>query len=305
MFIKRFATLRKSIINNIPLLPALRNKILINRTKKQFEEVDFEVKKQKGSYTIIFNDKLGYNINYLNSSFYFDKNKQAYCVTINGACFYTYTFPVPEIIREIRGYLLMGLPPQNKHIIDIGASNGFISMALASLVSEKACVYALEPDRSYIDMLKENIAQNHFRNIRIIQKGIYKEDGTFSFVSNGDGSSRLVHDKQEGLTTISTQKLDSFLKENNITKESLGFIKMDIEGAEIDIIDDLIEVLKENRECIIAIASYHVVNNKLTSEIIEDICKKHDHIFCITRYPYHPTTFLVHKDSIYSKKHLT
>ena len=63
-------------------------------------------------------------------------------------------------------------------------------------------------------------------------------------------------DSQTG--TVKSKAIDDFVKENEI--ESVGFIKMDIEGAELSALSGAIETIRKHKPKL-AIALYHSVND--------------------------------------------
>jgi hypothetical protein len=67
-----------------------------------------------------------------------------------------------------------------------------------------------------------------------------------------------------GFVEVEVDTLDNILKELEISK--VDFIKMDIEGAEIEALKGMDGVLKGRTE--LAIAAYHIVNGRETFKII-------------------------------------
>jgi FkbM family methyltransferase len=296
------SNIRKKVFNAFPLLSHLRTEILTKQTIAQFKDIgiDFEITKAGNKNIIHFNNNLGYLLPDLKASFSFNNSAKFYDVAVNGKHISTHTFPLPEIVRELRGYLLAGPPLPDRAIIDIGASNGFLTMAIASMVNPDTPVFAFEPDKISRRMFLRNMETNSFKNISISHQCIYRKSGIFGFVSTGDGSASLTENPGNG-ETVEAITLKEFLRSQQLTTNDIGFMKMDIEGAEIDLLDDIFEVVNTNSSCVIAIASYHKVNNELTSAIIEREALSHPDIFIKTLYPYHRTTFITNKHSIFAK----
>lgn len=139
----------------------------------------------------------------------------------------------------------------NKIFIDVGAWNGVLSM-YASKIAKK--VYCFEPDKIAFEHLSNNIKLNNIKNINCINKGASLKNGISKFYVRyfGDSVSSLLDRDMENYKTnetveIKTIKLSEFLIENQL--KNIGLIKMDTEGSEIYILDDMekyIEKYKPN-----------------------------------------------------------
>ena len=123
-------------------------------------------------------------------------------------------------------------------VFDIGANIGLWTAYI--LERGAKYVYSFEPNRLAFKQLEHNFEKNE--NVSIIPKGIYHKhskipfyvDATNSLVSsvvNGDGKV-LAYE-------IDTLTIDEIIKNNNIGQ--IDLLKMDIEGAEFDIFDNISE----------------------------------------------------------------
>jgi len=132
-------------------------------------------------------------------------------------------------------------------VIDIGANIGYFALIEARMVGDKGKVYAIEPDPRNIRLLKKNIEINNFSHIiKVYSVAISDQNGTDKFYlaksSNNNSMIALSGDYIE----VDTFRLDDFLRENEIDKESIDLIRMDIEGYEAKAIEGMTETLKTN-----------------------------------------------------------
>jgi FkbM family methyltransferase len=115
--------------------------------------------------------------------------------------------------------------------VDIGANIGYYSLVLAQRGARR--VIAIEPNPPTLARLRYNVDLNSFNEeITILPIGIGQE-GSFELYSCGDlGSASLLAPKAEKINSvaISTRPLLDVLNELKI--ESLGGIKIDVEGME-------------------------------------------------------------------------
>lgn len=123
-------------------------------------------------------------------------------------------------------------------------------------------VYALEPVPELMELLRQNIELNGFKNIRLFESALFGKTGKAEMdVTVKPAASTLVDAWSHGAEwlyeggrkiTIQTYTWDDWVKENNI--EEVNLFKLDVEGAELSILMGLDTVLPER----IAIAIYHI-----------------------------------------------
>lgn len=173
-----------------------------------------------------------------------------------------------------RKYLEEYKPKQGDIIIDGGAFLGHFSLFASVLVGDKGKIIAFEPDRKNFMKLKENLKLNNVKNVVAINKGLWGENTTLEFDETSTSSSSLFFDKDrpsDQIKKVPVVRLDDELEKMGITK--VNFIKLDVEGAEIEVIKSSEKTLKNN-DVNLAIASYHTINGEKTAVKLEKILSK-------------------------------
>jgi len=136
----------------------------------------------------------------------------------------------------------------NKVTLDIGSWNGAHALYMAGL-SKK--VYALEPDPKAFTILEQNIKCNpNITNIESVNKALTNYEGKIKIMSVGGSNSSILpiqHEKyaKSPLVDVDCLTFSRFLSSTNLSIHDIGFIKMDIEGAEGICIPDMEYFLKE------------------------------------------------------------
>lgn len=173
------------------------------------------------------------------------------------------------------GYLKKYDLKEGDVVFDCGAYCGISSYYFSKLVGETGKVYAFEPDKLNYEMLLKNIELHNLKNVIPINKGIWSKSDTLIFNTEGGLGSALVNilDRE---TEVNKNKIDvvcitDIIKEYNIPK--VDFVKMDIEGAEIEAIKGIKDYLKDH-DINFAIASYHILDNERTYIKLESIFKE-------------------------------
>lgn len=150
-------------------------------------------------------------------------------------------------------------------LIDCGCNYGFYSFYTASL-SKQNLVIAVEASPTTAKDFKKNLNLNKFSNIVLKKLAISSIDNmTVPFnESKNDWESSLTHNEfdKKRVIKIKTQKIDTILKNQKIDDYFL-FIKLDIEGNELQAIEGAKNTIKKfNPIIIIELSSYILKKNK-------------------------------------------
>ena len=150
-------------------------------------------------------------------------------------------------------------------LIDCGCNYGFYSFYTASL-SKQNFVIAVEASITTAKDFEKNLKLNKFNNIVLKKLAISNIDNmTVPFnESENDWESSLTHNEfdKKKIIKIKTQKIDTILKNKKIDDHFL-FIKLDIEGNELQAIEGAKNTIKKfNPIIIIELSSYILKKNK-------------------------------------------
>lgn len=140
---------------------------------------------------------------------------------------------------------------QDEIFIDCGAFKGDTIEQFNLITSAKfKRIYAFEPDRNNFDKLLKKCGEIGAEKIECQPSGVYSFTGKVNFMETGDAIARIVEDDRS--FSINVVSLDDFMK----NKEPVTFIKMDIEGAEMDALLGAKEIIKKYKPKL-AISAYH------------------------------------------------
>ena len=155
--------------------------------------------------------------------------------------------------KELLKFLFSKLTNNNDKpiIFDVGANEGKYTKALYEVFNDKCLIYSFEPVKDTFNKLSNN---NFASNIFIHNFG-FSSSNTISTIYKSDISSglsslskrRLDHfninmDLQEEIKLIT---IDEFCKNNNI--DHISFLKMDVEGHEIEVLKGAERMLNDNK----------------------------------------------------------
>ncbi len=130
---------------------------------------------------------------------------------------------------------------------DIGSHFGHYSIFAASVAAGAGQVLSFEPDSAAREILIRNIALNNLADkINVSDKAVCNTEGPVYFESlNGDSTSHIVKNESQehgAIVAIDAITLDTL----SATHPTPTFIKIDTEGAEIDILTKA-ELLLQNK----------------------------------------------------------
>ena len=176
----------------------------------------------------------------------------------------------PEEHDAIEGYFRWYTPQLGDTVYDIGAHCGVSTYRFSKLVGASGRVIAFEPDPLNHSLLLRNIARHRLDNVVPLKSAIAGSRGTAAFHCEGtigSGLSRLSSRAPVGsVDMVETITLaDSFEQWGVPT-----FCKIDIEGAEIEVIAAACELLKKCKTQF-ALDTNHFVGGALTNIKIEEL----------------------------------
>nr|WP_294861464.1 FkbM family methyltransferase [uncultured Fluviicola sp.] len=167
---------------------------------------------------------------------------------------------------------LLNYLKQSKTIFDIGANIGQTALNMFKTQQSKRLnptIYAFEPYPKTFHKLKTNIDLNKNNHIRAFNIGLSNEKGILHMTQHSPSNSGGFRMTQESTNTISVPviSLDEFVYENHINH--IDFIKIDVEGFEIQVIEGARKILETFKP--ILIFEYSLENIKAQNGDIQKL----------------------------------
>ena len=133
-------------------------------------------------------------------------------------------------------------------VIDVGAHHGFYTLLASKKVDSDGQVISFEPSPREREKLKHHLILNNCSNVRVEDCALGKYNGETKFyIVNGRDSGCSSLQRPEINAQIRTihvpiKTLDKYLQDWNIKK--VDFIKIDAEGAELEVLEGAKNTLK-------------------------------------------------------------
>ncbi len=145
--------------------------------------------------------------------------------------------------------------------LDLGGYDGETSVDFASRTDTYKRIVIFEPDEKCLKMIAANKGLAKLQDVTIIKKGAWNMETELYFQASGDAASSVTDKEGKGIVKIKTVVLD-----NEEICQDATFIKMDIEGAEMNALKGAEGIIIRNRPKL-AICIYH--SNEDMIRIIE------------------------------------
>ena len=190
-------------------------------------------------------------INFVNKIYLktFTKNLYNFCNLLFESIATTskyYETPVTFFMSKIKG----------KIFIDIGA---FIERYSILLSKNFEKIIAIEPiPRNYKNLVL-NLRINKIENVIPLKIACYNKELELYFQDTGPTSKIVKNSKLK----VKAKPLDQIIKELGIKPEEIDLIKIDVEGAELEVLEGMKEILEKGRPILVI----EVNNNKIFDHI--------------------------------------
>lgn len=149
----------------------------------------------------------------------------------------------------------------NEVLVDGGSFNGLSAATFAETCKRKNLkyqkIYCFEPIAGNFKALMQNTS--HLPNVTCIQRGLWSTSAVLTFLSGGEYDPEAFietcRDRPSNPCAIKTE-LQTISIDEQFPDEDITFIKMDIEGAELEAVQGAAKVIRRCRPKM-AISAYH------------------------------------------------
>src|SRR5919112_1963095 len=187
-------------------------------------------------------------------------NHELYC-RVHKDDFKVMTSHEDEIIERF-------LPKQGDIVVDIGAHIGLYTIMSSKRVGSNGKVVAIEAHPGNFEMLNSNIKLNQLNNVIPLNYAVYSKEtkvklylpsGESGFTKYNTIMSDWVNTKDK-FVEVNANTLDYLLQLNQIRQEEVNWIKIDVEGAEFEVLKGATNVLSKSKDIALLIEIHGLDN---------------------------------------------
>ncbi len=165
-------------------------------------------------------------------------------VKLMNRVFYSFDFNTLSYLFEeifVSNDYYVRLISDNPIIIDCGSNTG-IAMLYFKAIYPKSKILCFEPNPRAVEVLKKNIKRNSLEDVFLHEVPLSnkEEEMKFYYSENINSLTSSIFEERGGANSVllQTKKLSNYITER------IDLVKIDVEGAEIQIISDLISSRK-------------------------------------------------------------
>lgn len=148
---------------------------------------------------------------------------------------------------------------KNPCIVDCGANIG-LSIIYFKKRYPECKIVAFEPDPQVHNICLKNVKNHQLSDVEIFNKAVWNGNTTIDFYADGSTSGSIIdngHPKQ--VRKVETVSLREYLK------EEIDFLKIDIEGAEVTVLEDCADLLINVKNIFVEYHSFVNTKQNLSS----------------------------------------
>jgi FkbM family methyltransferase len=149
-------------------------------------------------------------------------------------------------------------------VFDVGANAGFFTLLAARLVGPFGRVVAFEPLPQAVEFLERHVALNRAENVRIVQAAVSNREGSALFRDEAFTMGRVTDD---GELRVRLVALDSLCNAGELPRPDV--LKIDVEGAELQVLEGAQQLLRERRPTIL-LSTHGRASHEACCRFLED-----------------------------------
>jgi FkbM family methyltransferase len=175
-------------------------------------------------------------------------NYEFYC-RVNKDDFKIMTIHEDDIIEHFT-------PKQGDIVVDIGAHIGLYTIISSKRVGTNGKVVAIEADPGNFEMLNRNIKLNKLANVIPLNYAVYSKETKIKLYLPEEDSGFTIYNTimsnragtEDKFVEVNANTLDCLLQINQIREEEVNWIKIDVEGAEFEVLKGATNVLSKSKD---------------------------------------------------------
>ena len=203
-------------------------------------------------------------------------NFEFYCRN-NKDDFATMTIRENEIIELFR-------PKQGDIVVDVGAHIGRYTIIASKRVGATGKVIAIEAHPGNYEMLNRNIKLNGLTNVISLNYAVYSKETKIKLYMPGEKSNHTIYNTlistratdEEKFVEVNADTLDDLLQNNEISHADINWIKIDVEGAELEVLKGADSIMSHSKNITLLIEVHDIEDGKNVYRPIMDLMEKYN-----------------------------
>ena len=171
-------------------------------------------------------------------------------------------------------------PKENDTVIDIGAHLGRYALISANRVGNQGKVITIEANPLVFEKLKKNLELNKVTNTTPLNYAVFSNKTKINlFVREEESTNteyslrntvmvdreKLMLEKSknaERVVEVNADTLDNILDSSGVKQDNVNWIKIDVEGAELEVLKGATNVLAKSKDITLLVEIHNIENGK-------------------------------------------
>ena len=185
-------------------------------------------------------------------------------------------------------------PKKNDTVVDIGAHLGRYALISSNRVGDEGKVITIEANPLVFEQLKKNLDLNKITNTICLNYAVYSEKTKLKLFVRKEESTNTEYSLRntvmvdrdklmverskdaERILEVNADTLDNLLDLNDIKQESVNWIKIDVEGAEYEVLKGATNVLSKTTDIALLIEIHEIGDGKTLYQPIMDLLNNYN-----------------------------
>ncbi|HET9805697.1 MAG TPA: FkbM family methyltransferase, partial [Nitrososphaeraceae archaeon] len=175
-------------------------------------------------------------------------------------------------------------PKKNDTVIDVGAHLGRYSLISAKRVDKEGKVISIEANPLVFEKLKKNLELNKVTNTTSLNYAVFSEKTKIKLFFPTEGLKNTIYNtvisdrsiNSERFIEVNADTLDNILYSVGISPEDVNWIKIDVEGAELEVLKGATNVLSKGNDIALLIEIHNLGDRKNLYNPIMDLLKTYN-----------------------------
>jgi FkbM family methyltransferase len=191
--------------------------------------------------------------------------------------FTTMTIRENEIIELFR-------PKQGDIVVDVGAHIGRYTIIASKRVGANGKVIAIEAHPGNYEMLNHNIKLNGLSNVIPLNYAVYSKESKIKLFLPDEKSNHTIYNTlissktkdEEKFIEVNANTLDNLIEQHRISHAEVNWIKIDVEGAELEVLKGAHAILSNSKNTTLLIEVHNIEDGKNLYKPIIDLMEKYN-----------------------------
>lgn len=159
---------------------------------------------------------------------------------------------------------------QGDIVVDVGAHMGKYTIIASKQVGANGKVIAIEAHPGNYEMLNHNIKLNGLTNVIPLNYAVYSSKAKVKIYSNYTIMAERIQEEKvkEKFAEVNADTLDNILEQNVIRQEQINWIKIDVEGAELEVLKGAYNTLSNSKDIALYIEMHSQNNHQPIIELL-------------------------------------